>query len=154
MTPDEARMEIEKGISAVQMSLGAPAAPFFRFPVLQHPPELVKYLGERNVGIFSTDLDSFDFKARTAKSVIDGVMDKLEKHGKGIVLLHDFQKITADALPELLNRLQAGGYKIVHMRGKTPVQSLPEYDEILKKEIKLPTVADRPTSSVVRTIAE
>lgn len=154
MKPEEARMEIEKGISAVQMSLGAPAAPFFRFPVLQHPPELVKYLGERNVGIFSTDLDSFDFKARTADSVIDSVMKRLEKHGKGIVLMHDFQKVTADALPELLNRLQAGGYKVVHMRGKTPVQSLPEYDEILKKEIKLPTVSERPTSSVVRTITE
>jgi peptidoglycan/xylan/chitin deacetylase (PgdA/CDA1 family) len=154
MKMDEARMEIEKGISAVQMSLGAAAAPFFRFPVLQHPPELVKYLGDRNVGIFSTDLDSFDFKARTPKGVIESVMDKLEKHGKGIVLLHDFQKVTADALPELLNRLQAGGYKIVHMRGKTPVKSLPEYDEILKKEIKLPTVSDRPTSSVVRTIVE
>jgi peptidoglycan/xylan/chitin deacetylase (PgdA/CDA1 family) len=152
MKPDEAKAEIEKGISAVEFALGKPAAPFFRFPVLQHPPAIVTYLGERNVGIFSTDLDSFDFKMRTADRVISSVLTKLEKHGKGIVLMHDFQKVTAEAVPELLKRLKDAGYKVVHMIGKTPVKSLPEYDELLKKEIKLPTVSDRPTSSGVRTI--
>ena len=61
--------EIEKGISAVRWALGAPPAPFFRFPALQHPPELVTYLGERNIGIFSTDMDSFDFKMRKPEQV-------------------------------------------------------------------------------------
>lgn len=154
MKPDEAKAEIEKGVSAVELALGAPAAPFFRFPVLQHPPALVTYLGERNVGIFSTDLDSFDFQMRKAEQVVDSVMKRLEKQGKGIVLMHDFQKVTADALPDLLNKLKAGGYKVVHMTGKTPVKSLPEYDELVKKEVKLPTLSDRPTSSVVRTIGE
>lgn len=152
MKLDEAKMEIEKGISAVTMAVGAKATPFFRFPVLQHPPELVTYLGGRNVGIFSTDLDSFDFKMRKPEQVIDSVMKKLEKHGKGIVLMHDFQKVTADAVPDLLKRLKDGGYKVVHMTAKAPVKSLPEYDELVKKDIKLPTVSDRPTSSVVRSI--
>ena len=152
MKPDEAKMEIEKGISAVELALGKPAAPFFRFPVLQHPPATVTYLGERNVGIFSTDLDSFDFKMRKPDQVIASVMKKLEKHGKGIVLMHDFQKVTVDAVPELLKQLKDGGYKVVHMTSKTPVKSLPEYDELVKKDVKLPTVSDRPTTSVVRTI--
>jgi peptidoglycan/xylan/chitin deacetylase (PgdA/CDA1 family) len=152
MKPDEAKAEIEKGISAVEFALGKPAAPFFRFPVLQHPPEIVTYLGGRNVGIFSTDLDSFDFKMRKSEQVIASIMKKLEKHGKGIVLMHDFQKVTSDAVPELLKQLKDAGYKVVHMTGKTPVKSLPEYDELVKKEIKLPTVSDRPTSSVVRTV--
>jgi len=152
MKPDEAKTEIEKGISAVEIAIGAPASPFFRFPVLQHPPALVTYLGERNVGIFSTDLDSFDFKMRKPDQVIASVMKKLEKHGKGIVLMHDFQKVTADAVADLLKKLKEGGYKVVHMTGKAPVKSLPQYDELVKKEIKLPTVSDRPTSSVVRTI--
>ena len=56
--------EIEKGFSAVHWALGAAPAPFFRFPALRHPPALVTYLGERNIGIFSTDLDSFDFKTK------------------------------------------------------------------------------------------
>ena len=112
------------------------------------------YLGERIVGIFSTDLDSFDFKMRRPQQVIDSIMKKLEKNGKGIVLMHDFQKVTADAVSDLLTKLKDGGYKIVHMTAKTPVKSLPEYDELVKKEIKLPTVSDRPTSSVVKTISE
>ncbi|MEX2128987.1 MAG: polysaccharide deacetylase family protein [Xanthobacteraceae bacterium] len=150
---DEAKLEIELGISAVKWAVGdRPIAPFFRAPVLKHPPEVVTYLGERNVGIFSTDLDSFDFTMRTADRVIAAVMKKLEKHGKGIVLLHDFQKHTAEALPELLRQLKAGGYKIVHMTAKGALKSLPEYDEILQKQAKLPTVSTRPTSSVVRTI--
>jgi hypothetical protein len=46
-------------------SLGAPGAPFLRFPALKHPPEMVTYLGQRNIAIFSTDIDSFDFTMRT-----------------------------------------------------------------------------------------
>ena len=51
-------------------------------------------------------------------------MKKLDKLGKGIILMHDFHKHTAEALPELLRRLKAGGYKVVQMRAKAPVQTL------------------------------
>ena len=61
-------------------------------------------------------------------------MTKLDKHGKGIILMHDFQKHTADALPTLLRRLKAGGYKVVQMKAKAPVQTLPEYDEAMLKD--------------------
>lgn len=152
MTKEQALEEIEKGVSAVAISLGAAPAPFFRFPALQHPPELVTYLGERNIGMFSTDMDSFDFKARKPEQVINSVMAKLKKHGKGIVLMHDFQHATAEALPELLNQLKAEGYKIVHMRAKDPVKTIAQYDELVKKDQKLPTVSQRPTASVVRTV--
>jgi peptidoglycan/xylan/chitin deacetylase (PgdA/CDA1 family) len=153
LSGEKAQEEIEKGVSAVAFALGQPAAPFFRFPVLKHPPQLVTYLGERNIGIFSTDMDSFDFKMRTAERVIESVMAKLKKYGKGIVLLHDFQQHTAEALPELLKQLKANGYKVVHMRAKDPVKTLARYDEqIAKDEVKLPTVSQRPTSAVVRTV--
>lgn len=150
---EQAKEEIEKGISAVTASLGAPVAPFFRFVSLKHPPELVTYLGERNVAIFSTDLDSFDFTARRPEQVTNKIMDKLKKHGKGIVLMHDFQKHTAEALPDLLKQLKDGGYKVVHMRAKGTVNTIAKYDEMMKKEAtKLPTVDQRPTASVVRTV--
>ena len=57
LTEPQRKEEIEKGFSAVKWALGAAPAPFFRFPALQHPPEMVTYLGERNIGIFSTDLE-------------------------------------------------------------------------------------------------
>lgn len=147
--------EIEKGLSAVKWALGGISpAPFFRFPALQHPPEMVTYLGNRNIGIFSCDIDSFDFKASKPEKVIETVMKKLENKGKGIVLMHDFQKHTAEALPELLKRLKAGGYKVVAMRAKFPASTLPEYDQELLKDVKLPTVSQRPVNSVVTTVSE
>ena len=154
LTEDQRKEEIEKGFSAVKWALGAPPAPFFRFPALQHPPEMVTYLGSRNIAMFSCDLDSFDFKARNPQQVIDVTMKKLDKLGKGIILLHDFHKHTAEALPALLRKLKAGGYKVVQMKPKAPVETLPQYDEELVKDVKLPTVSSRPVSSVVQTISE
>jgi hypothetical protein len=54
-------------------------------------------------------MDSFDFKMRKPEQVRQSVMDKLKKHGKGIVLVHDFQHATAEAAMDLLNDLKAGG---------------------------------------------
>ncbi len=152
VSTDDGKVEIEKGLSAVVWAVGTPTAPFFRFPALRHPPELVTYLGSRNIAIFSTDMDSFDFKMRKPEQVTRSVMAKLKKHGKGIVLMHDFQQATGKAAMDLLDQLKANGYKIVHMRAKAPVKTLPEYDEAIRKDQKVPTVSQRPTSSVVRTV--
>jgi hypothetical protein len=86
--------------------------------------------------------------------VVNAVMTKLKKHGKGMVLMHDFQGHTAEAVPELLKQLQAGGYKIVHMKAKDAVTTIAQYDEMIVKDVKLPTLSTRPTSSVVKTISE
>jgi 3-dehydroquinate dehydratase len=113
---------------------------------------MVTYLGTRNIAIFSTDLDSFDFKLRKPEQVVKSVMSKLEKHGKGIILMHDFQRATSEAMPQLLAELKAGGYKVVHMKARSAVESLPQYDEELLKDAKLPTVSTRPVSSVVHDV--
>jgi peptidoglycan-N-acetylglucosamine deacetylase len=154
MTEQLARDEIEKGFSAVKLALGAPPSPFFRFPELQHGPAAMTYLGSRNVAIFSCDLDSFDFRAKDATRIVNTVMTKVEKSGKGIILMHDFQKHTAEALPTLLRRLKAGGYKVVQMKAKAPLQTLAEYDDALVKDMKLPTASARPVNSVVQTVSE
>src|SRR5262249_35065487 len=156
MTEQMAKDEIEKGFSAVKWALGsADPAPFSRFPQLQQNQAELTYLGSRNVAMWSCDLDSFDFrKGSTPEKVVDTVMTKLDKLGKGIILMHDFQKTTAEGLPTLLQRLKDGGYKVVQIKAKTTLKTLPEYDEALAKDLKLPTVASRPVSSVVQTIAK
>jgi peptidoglycan/xylan/chitin deacetylase (PgdA/CDA1 family) len=147
--------EIEKGISAVRWAVGGPTAPYFRFPALRQPQELIDYLGKRNIAIFSADMDSFDFKMRKPEQVRQAVMAKLKKHGKGIVLMHDFQHATAEAAMDLLNDLKAGGYKVVFMKPKFPVTTIASYDEQILKLVKGPGGGDaRPTASVVRTISE
>jgi peptidoglycan/xylan/chitin deacetylase (PgdA/CDA1 family) len=150
---DQAKDEIEKGVSAVRTALGQPAAPFFRFPALRQPQEMVVYLGQRNIGIFSTDMDSLDFKIRKPEKVIASVMTKLKKRGKGIVLLHDFQHATSEALPQLLVQLKTNGYKIVHVKARDPVQTLADYDSAIMKEFGGNTVNERPLSTIVHTIS-
>jgi peptidoglycan/xylan/chitin deacetylase (PgdA/CDA1 family) len=153
VSEQEARDEIEKGIAGVSIALGnKPVDAFIRFPALKHPPEMVKYVGVRNLGIFSTDMDSFDFKVRRPEQVVRAVMKKLEKHGKGIVLMHDFQRHTAEAVADLLKEMKAGGYKVVQIVGKTPVEAKPEYKEIVLKELGGGLENARPMSSVISTI--
>ena len=154
MTEQLAKDEIEKGYSAVRLALGTAPAPFFRFPELQHAPAAMAYLGSRNIAIFSCDLDSFDFRAKSAEQIVGTVMTKLDKQGKGIILMHDFQKHTAEAMPPLLRRLKAGGYKVVLMKAKTTIQTLPDYDEALIKEIKVPVASTRAVGNVVQTVSQ
>ena len=153
-TFDEAKDEIERGISGVHRAVGGPVAPFFRFPTLVDTPEAVAYLGKRNIAMFSTDIDSFDFKPQTADHLVKTLMQKLDKRGKGILLMHDIHKTTAKAVPLLLAQLKAKGYKIVHVTAKLPVTTVAEYDQAIEKEAKgLPQIgAERPMSSIVKTI--
>jgi peptidoglycan-N-acetylglucosamine deacetylase len=152
LSADQAQPEIEKGISAIRAALGQPEAPFFRFPGLSFNPQLMSYLGTRDVSAFSADFDSQDFKIHKPELVISSVMTKLQKTGKGIILLHDFQHGTALALPDLLVQLQTGGYKIVWVKAKAPVTTLAQYDDQVSKLFGGATADSRPVSSVVRTI--
>jgi peptidoglycan-N-acetylglucosamine deacetylase len=149
----KATEEIERGFSAVKLALGTSPSPFFRFPYLQDPKEQIAYLGSRNIAIFSHDIDSFDFKLRKPEDVIKSVMTRLDKKGKGIILMHDFQQATAKAALDLLNELKTKGYRIVHVTAKAPLATLAEWDEAVKGELMGGGVGpDRPTASVVRTI--
>jgi peptidoglycan/xylan/chitin deacetylase (PgdA/CDA1 family) len=152
---EQAKQEIEMGVSAVHMAVNGPVAPFFRFPDLQMPPDLMTYLGTRNIAVFSTDIDTFDFKIRKPEDVVKSAMTKLAKNGKGMLLMHDFQRATAEALPELLRQLKAAGYKVVHMVPKQPVTTLSKYDDMVRTQDKYSSSNNtRPESSVIKTISE
>lgn len=146
--------EIEKGVSAVKRGLGGPVAPFFRYPYLRDSKETLAHLQKRNVAIFSTDVDSFDFKYRSPARMARAVVAKMKKKGKGILLMHDIQPVTTKALPRILSGLQAAGFKVVHLKAAAPITTLPEYDkEIAKMVHGLPSAgAARPMSSVIKTI--
>jgi peptidoglycan/xylan/chitin deacetylase (PgdA/CDA1 family) len=152
----EPKDEIEKGISAIKIAIAETGkeAAFIRPPYLKQPPEIMAYFGSRNLAVFSTDFDSFDFKFRKPEAVVNNFMEKLKRHGKGIALMHDVHPWTANAVKDILAQLKAGGYKIVHMKSKEPVQSLPEYDAMVLKEMSPLAANARPMSSVIKTISE
>ena len=154
LTEQQAKDEIEKGFSAVKLALGASPSPFFRFPALAHTQATLSYLGARNVAMFSCDIDSYDFKSSSPDQIIQNVMTKLDKQGKGVILMHDLQKHTAAALPTLLRRLKAGGYKVVEMKAKERLETLPETDAELVRDLKVPAVSARPLNSVVQTVSQ
>ena len=150
-----AKNEIEMGVSAVHGAVDGPIAPFFRFPDLQQPAEMMTYLGTRNIAIFSADIDTTDFKLNKPEAVIKSVMTKLAKNGKGILLMHDFRPATAEAMPELLRQLKAAGYKVVHMVPKDAVVTLSKYDDMVRAQDKFSNANNtRPQTSVVKTISE
>jgi peptidoglycan/xylan/chitin deacetylase (PgdA/CDA1 family) len=152
---DDWKAEIEKGASAVKRAVGGSIAPFFRYPVLKDSKESLQYLAGRNIAIFSADLDTFDFKFRNPDQFVKQAMDRLDRKGKGILLMHDVQPVTAKALPRLLAELKAKGYKVVHMKPKAELKTLAHYDALIEKDVKgLAAGTDRPLSSVVRTIEE
>ncbi|MBL8564870.1 MAG: polysaccharide deacetylase family protein [Hyphomicrobiaceae bacterium] len=151
---EQAVEEIERGFSAVKMGSGLPTAPFFRHPFLRHSKNTLDHLAKRNIAIFSTDIDSFDFKIQSPERIVDTVMKKLEKHGKGIILMHDIQPSTAKALPVLLDSLKEKGYRLVHLTAKDALTTVAKYDETVKGSVQgMPEqLANRPTSSVVKTV--
>jgi peptidoglycan/xylan/chitin deacetylase (PgdA/CDA1 family) len=154
MTTEEAKAEIEMGIAAVSVASGdKPIAPFFRFPALRMPPEILKYLATRNIAIMSTDWDTFDFKARKPEQVLHSVQERLTKHGKGIILMHDFQHATSEAVPQILSWLKQNKFKIVQVVAKKPLEPKPEYVKMVIKEMGGGLDEARPMSSVIKTIS-
>jgi hypothetical protein len=135
LDPVAAKGEIELGISAVQRALGAPAAPFFRFPYLSDPSAMRAHLKARNTGIFSIDVDAYDYRTRSPTAVVRNVMLQLESKRKGIILFHDIQPSTARALPGLLADLKAKGYRVVHMVPKATAATVAEFDAQAQQEL-------------------
>ena len=152
---DEAKDEIERSFSIVHRAVGGPDGAVLPLPVPARLPELLKYLAGRNIAVFSTDIDTFDFKGPQPEALVKHVMALLEKRGKGIILMHDIQPHTAAALPEILKQLKAKDYKVVQVTAKAPVQTLPEFDALIEKDMKgMPTeLSQRPMTSVIKTIS-
>jgi peptidoglycan-N-acetylglucosamine deacetylase len=120
--------QIETAFTVEQRLLGGGVAPFFRFPYLSGPKHLVTYLGTRNIAVFSVDVESMDYRARSPNAIVRRVMGELAKRGKGIILFHDIHAVTAKALPTVLSELKAKGFKVVHLVPKTTLTTLPAYD--------------------------
>ena len=71
--------QIELGISAVQLALDGPTAPFFRFPYLSDPASAQAYLKSRDIVNISIDVDSHDFRTKSPSRMISNVMRGLQQ---------------------------------------------------------------------------
>ena len=133
LSDENMKVQIESGFTAVEKAAGSPIAPFFRYPYLSHTQAAAAYLQNRNIAQFAIDIDSFDWRTRNAESVTRRVMASLEHRRRGIILLHDIHPSTATAVPTMLARLKANGFRVVHLRPKSAVETVAAYDAPTKE---------------------
>ena len=128
---ERSKSEIDGGIAATAAALGnlKELAPFFRFPGLGRTDPVEDFLGTRGLMIWSADFPADDWRRIGAGEIVKRALRRLEAKGKGILLLHDIHPATVLALPVILAKLKAGGYRIVHVmpastdRPKTPTSA-------------------------------
>jgi len=65
--------------------------------------------------VFGADVWASDWNAQTPEEELTLLLGRIEKAGRGIVLLHDTRAQTARMLPALLRALKERGYSIVHV---------------------------------------
>ena len=120
--------EIDDGIASVIAALGdaKALAPYFRIPGLGRTPAVEAHLKSRSLVVWSSDTLADDWRKISASQVLRLALSRLERKGKGVLLLHDIQPRMVLALPALLTELKQRGFKIVHVvpEGERPV--LPE----------------------------
>jgi peptidoglycan/xylan/chitin deacetylase (PgdA/CDA1 family) len=115
---EKMRHEIDGGIADVSAALGDPRgiAPFFRIPGLDRSDTIENELAARSLIVFSSDTVADDWHHRITPSQITALaLSRLEKLGKGILLLHDIHPKTVAALPGILKGLKDKGFHIVQV---------------------------------------
>ncbi len=119
---DRSRQEIEQGIASVTAALadGTAPAPFVRFPGLRTNDGIEQFARAKGLQVWSADFPADDWRDVSAARVYELAIKRLEAKGKGILLLHDIQPRTVDALPKILRELKVRGYRIVHVVPAAP----------------------------------
>jgi peptidoglycan-N-acetylglucosamine deacetylase len=120
MSLARAQVEIDRGIAADENAVYGvkrtePATAFFRFPGFASSPALLDYINGRGFVVFAADVWASDWPATSPERELHLLMSRIDKAGRGIVLLHDTKKQTAQMLPALLRELKRRGYRIVHV---------------------------------------
>ncbi|MEL6871716.1 MAG: polysaccharide deacetylase family protein [Pseudomonadota bacterium] len=132
LSEPKSRQEIERGFAAVALAADTGIAPFFRFPGLADTQPLLDYGKDRGVATFTVDVVSDDSYAKSTQAIVDTVFSRIKEYGAGIMLFHDLRMRTAKALPTVLKMLKEQGFKVVHIRPKTPITPDPAFRSVLQ----------------------
>ncbi len=154
--------KIDRGISTLQKiaygeNSSTPRIRFFRYPYFARNSRTDRVIAKRGMIAFGANIDSRDWKERSASKIRKNIMRQLRREGKGIILMHDINGRTAKMLPRLLRDLKEGGYRVVHMVQKDfkrPVPKLrgsPHLVASLEAPISQPKSDDKKASLVVKT---
>ncbi|MBV8605398.1 MAG: polysaccharide deacetylase family protein [Pelomonas sp.] len=103
---------------ALLRAVDARRAPIFRFPYGARNAEGLKVLDEAKLRSVMWNVDSLDWADPVPSSVAARVLAEVTKQGRGIVLFHDIHPQAIKALPIVLDRLVADGYRFAAWDGQ------------------------------------
>ena len=113
--PDLAR-EIELTNRALA-EVSPASSGLFRPPYGARNARVLAALREHGMKSVLWNVDSRDWADPVPRSVADRVVREAEEQGRGIILFHDIHARTVEALPLVLETLQARGYRFVGWNG-------------------------------------
>ena len=108
-------MEVDDKAAGYGPWTGEPRVPFFRFPGFGYSEATRAYLKAHGITAFGADLWASDWIPMTPEAEFDRLMGRVRAAGRGIILLHDIKRQTADMLPRFLAALKAEGFHVVHV---------------------------------------
>ena len=91
----------------------------FRFPYGARNKEGMHLLSDAHLKSVMWNIDSLDWADPVPSSIADRVLQQVNKEGRGIILFHDIHERTVKALPAVLEKLAAEGYRFAGWDGKT-----------------------------------
>ncbi|WP_426342618.1 polysaccharide deacetylase family protein [Pseudoduganella sp. S-14] len=117
MPAPEQLADLEQGERAFVGVFGS-APPAYRFPFLEETAPVLAVLKERKVTVASVDLGIDDWAPNDMRvdTLVARLVGQLKQKEGGIILMHDANGPTADALPALLKAIRDNGYKVVSLR--------------------------------------
>jgi peptidoglycan/xylan/chitin deacetylase (PgdA/CDA1 family) len=106
------RNQIGNGTDRYHALTGAPTVPLFRPPGGFFDQKTEEVAGEKGFKyVVMWDIDTKDWQGHTAAQITENVMGNV--HNGAIVLMHVAAPHTAEALPNIINRLRKAGYELV-----------------------------------------
>ena len=110
ITMEKAREELLRSCEYIEKA-GGGKPKLFRAPSGSYSGELIKTASEMGFMTIQWDIDSRDWKEKTAAEMVESVTKNV---GKGsIILFHSGKENTLEALPQILEILKNGGYEFV-----------------------------------------
>lgn len=102
---------------ALLRAVDAKRTPIFRFPYGARSAEGMELLNSAHLRSIMWNIDSLDWADPVPKSIADRVLRGIEKEHRGIILFHDIHDRAVKALPAILDRLVADGYRFAAWDG-------------------------------------
>ena len=93
-------------------------APLFRFPYGARNAEGLQLLNEAGLKSIMWNIDSMDWADPVPESIVQRVVEQVQKEQRGIILFHDIHDRAVKALPQILDKLIADGYQFAGWNGR------------------------------------